>query len=286
MAENVVQLKRTSVSGRAANTTTLTNPAELALNMTDGILYSTNGSVVFEIGANNTNVNVTANLTANTYLGSNTITVYTTNNYAFVSNTIISGSASLNPIKVSVSGNTTGNVTVIQTNLSNTGGSIGAGSYLIDLQFNGVSKFRVSPTGVLTPGSTIDMSSGHVTIQNGYNLGVYGSSGISWNNEILKYRITYTSSNTSTQVLDANPKASYRSIEYLIQATSSTSYHNSRVIIIHDGTTPFISEYGTIFTGSSLASFDASIVGANVNLTVTPTNAVTSFKILKTLMTI
>jgi len=53
-ANNLIQIKRTSISGRAANTTTLPNPGELALNMTDGILYSGNGSVVFEIGANNT----------------------------------------------------------------------------------------------------------------------------------------------------------------------------------------------------------------------------------------
>jgi len=62
---NQIQIKRTSVSGRAANTTTLTNPGELALNMSDGILYSTNGSVVFEIGANNTNAQVTGTLTVN-----------------------------------------------------------------------------------------------------------------------------------------------------------------------------------------------------------------------------
>ncbi len=43
MANNLIQIKRTSVSGRAANTTTLSNPGELALNMTDGILYSGNG---------------------------------------------------------------------------------------------------------------------------------------------------------------------------------------------------------------------------------------------------
>ena len=65
MANNRIQIKRTSVSGRAANSTTLTNPGELALNMTDGIMYSTNGSVVFEIGANNTNQRVSGTLTVN-----------------------------------------------------------------------------------------------------------------------------------------------------------------------------------------------------------------------------
>lgn len=65
MATNLIQIKRTSVAGRAANTTTLPNPGELALNMTDGIMYSTNGSVVFEVGANNTNQRVTGTLTVN-----------------------------------------------------------------------------------------------------------------------------------------------------------------------------------------------------------------------------
>ena len=65
MANNLIQVKRTSISGRAANSTTLPNPGELALNMTDGILYSTNGATVFEIGANNTNARITGTLTVN-----------------------------------------------------------------------------------------------------------------------------------------------------------------------------------------------------------------------------
>ena len=49
MANNLIQVKRTSVSGRAPNTTNLSNtsyilPGELALNMADGVLYSSNGS--------------------------------------------------------------------------------------------------------------------------------------------------------------------------------------------------------------------------------------------------
>jgi hypothetical protein len=75
MANTVVQIKRTSVSGRAANDTTLTNVGELGLNLPDGIMYSTNGTVIFEIGANNTNSQVTGTFTvkaisANGSLGS------------------------------------------------------------------------------------------------------------------------------------------------------------------------------------------------------------------------
>ena len=73
MANNLIQIKRTSVSGRAANTSILSNPGELALNMTDGILYSGNGSVVFEIGANTTNSRVSGNLTVNAIIANNSL---------------------------------------------------------------------------------------------------------------------------------------------------------------------------------------------------------------------
>lgn len=76
MANNVIQIKRTSVSGRRANNSTLTNPGELALNMTDGILFSTNGSSVFELGANNTNINVTGNATIHAVIANGSIGNY------------------------------------------------------------------------------------------------------------------------------------------------------------------------------------------------------------------
>lgn len=64
MANNLIQVKRTSVSGRAP-TTSILQTGELALNMADGILYSSNGTNIFAIGANNNNVRVSGNLTVN-----------------------------------------------------------------------------------------------------------------------------------------------------------------------------------------------------------------------------
>ena len=54
---NKFQLKRTSVSGRTANASIL-DVGELAINITDGIMYSTNGTNVFEVGANLTSLSV------------------------------------------------------------------------------------------------------------------------------------------------------------------------------------------------------------------------------------
>lgn len=61
MANNRFQIRRSSVAGKVPANTDL-NIGELGLNITDQILYSTNGTVVFEIGANNTNQKVNGNL--------------------------------------------------------------------------------------------------------------------------------------------------------------------------------------------------------------------------------
>lgn len=100
MANSVFQHKRTSISGRAANSTTLPNPGQIAINMADGIMYSTNGTFVFEIGANNTNVRVTGNailngVIANGSLGSAS-QVLTSNGTTVFWSTPVAGSGSVN----------------------------------------------------------------------------------------------------------------------------------------------------------------------------------------------
>lgn len=64
---NKFQIKRTSFAGRTPNTTNSGNSAfidtgELALNLTDGKMFSSNGSVAFEIGANVSNLQVSGNV--------------------------------------------------------------------------------------------------------------------------------------------------------------------------------------------------------------------------------
>jgi hypothetical protein len=68
---NKIQIKRTAISGRTPNTTTSANGSfidtgELALNLTDGKMFSSNGSVFFEVGANLSNLTVTSNAAVKT----------------------------------------------------------------------------------------------------------------------------------------------------------------------------------------------------------------------------
>jgi hypothetical protein len=71
MANNVIQHKRTSTAGRQPNTTNSANsqyinPGELALNMTDQILYTSDGTNLITVGANQVNQTVSNTLTVKT----------------------------------------------------------------------------------------------------------------------------------------------------------------------------------------------------------------------------
>lgn len=59
-----VQIKRTAITGRTPNTTssgnsTYIDAGELAINLTDGKMFSSNGSVLFEVGSNLSSLAVT-----------------------------------------------------------------------------------------------------------------------------------------------------------------------------------------------------------------------------------
>ena len=101
---------------------------------------------------------------------------------------------------------------------------------------------------------------------------------------------TTTSTTATTQVaIDTFAAATFRSARYTIQVTNSTdsTYHLTEILLIHDGTTPQITEYGTIFTGSAEATFDADISSSNVRLLATPaTTDSMTFKVVRHCITV
>jgi hypothetical protein len=113
-------------------------------------------------------------------------------------------------------------------------------------------------------------------------LGVASATSVALANGILRSGTLTTSATTANQVLDSIAIATFRSVKYQISITSGSAYHMTEVSIIHDGTDAYITEYGTILTGASLASFDADISTGNLRLLTTPTNAVTTYKVMAT----
>lgn len=96
-----------------------------------------------------------------------------------------------------------------------------------------------------------------------------------------------TSATTANQVIMSLSATTYRTVEYLIQVKSGTSYHMTKINLIHNGTDVWIDEYGTIYTGTSLATFSADISGGNIRLLLaTVANAVTTIKVIATAINI
>jgi hypothetical protein len=82
----------------------------------------------------------------------------------------------------------------------------------------------------------------------------------------------------------------YRAAEYLVQVTApGGKYQSSKILVIHDGTNAYVTEYGTLIpTGqSTLVTFSAGISGTNVILYALYTQTgVNTLKFVRTLMAV
>jgi hypothetical protein len=75
--------------------------------------------------------------------------------------------------------------------------------------------------------------------------------------------------------------ANYRSVEYTIQATEGTNFHTTKIIALHDGTTAYHTEYGSIFNNVGVSTYNVDVSGGNIRLLATPSSASsTNFKVL------
>jgi hypothetical protein len=82
---------------------------------------------------------------------------------------------------------------------------------------------------------------------------------------------------TSATTIDSFSTASFRTAKYIVQVFDSTNsqYHAIEILVIHDNTTVYKTEYAEIFTGSALGTFDASIATGTLSLQFTATAATT-----------
>jgi hypothetical protein len=93
---------------------------------------------------------------------------------------------------------------------------------------------------------------------------------------------TALTTTTSNQIADSFPIAAYRTAKYVVQMATSSDYHVTEVMTIHDDTTVYLTEYGTIYTNASLGTIDANIVNGEVRLLVSPVNVNTDIKVVRT----
>ena len=126
---------------------------------------------------------------------------------------------------------------------------------------------EVSGSGSEGAGVTVGLPS-DVTIGN--NLTV--------NNKIILDQNTFASSKVTTTSttqtnLDTFSTSTYSGAEVNVTAISNGERHMTKILVVHDGTTAYATEYGSIFTNTSLATYDVDINAGNVRLRVTPASA-------------
>jgi len=87
-------------------------------------------------------------------------------------------------------------------------------------------------------------------------------------------------SSDSASTIDSFLTTEYRTIKYVIQLEhdSDSKYHAAEILLTHNNTNAYFTEYAIVQTDSSLGEFDASLDSNIVSLTVTPSYSNTTFK--------
>lgn len=89
---------------------------------------------------------------------------------------------------------------------------------------------------------------------------------------ILQYESS-TITGTSLISLDSFDATEYRTAKYLAQIKDGSSVHSSEIILTHNGTNVYISEYGIVTSSGELGEFTATLTSGTVTLKFTPTGA-------------
>lgn len=115
---------------------------------------------------------------------------------------------------------------------------------------------------------------GAITVDEVTGLATFSNS-VQINADLEVHGVVHTGITTST-VLKSFSSTTYRSAKFILQVNCTAgvdtgTYQASEVLVIHDGTNAYLSEYGIVQTGNSLVDYTASIVSGNVRLSAQAT---------------
>lgn len=94
------------------------------------------------------------------------------------------------------------------------------------------------------------------------------------NNTLVSSYTSQSFNTTATQYLDSWSIASYRTAKYIVQLVDTgfnpSRIHATELMVAHDDTNVYISEYGIVTNQGELGTFDAEIATGKVQLSFTP----------------
>ena len=266
--------------GRTTTISSQTPVTTITANSSSRITQSaTSGAVLFDLA--------TSGVTAGTYGSATLIPTITVDTYGRVtsaSNNSISTTINLvaNTGTGTVSGG--GTLTVNGTNSIST--TVSSGTYTITN--NGILSFNTRTGAVTLTSSDVTTALGYTPVNkagdtiSGNFTGItnLGANTVTHAHGARTSTI-FTTASTAQVAVDSFDATVYRSAKYQVQLTSGSSYHMIELILVHNGTTVYLSQYGEVLATTSLGTFDASITGSTLSLLLTATNATTTVKLIR-----
>ena len=127
-----------------------------------------------------------------------------------------------------------------------------------------------------------------------YNDGTYGIGagstvgvGTTYSPTGAAYKVTdTTTTSTSQAIIDTYSSTLYRSAKYLVQIKNTdNNYHQTtEILVTHDGTNTYMTEYATISSSASLGVIDSNISSGNLRLLITPTYSNNKIRVYRTIL--
>jgi len=227
---------------------TFTVTSNATSDNTNSTIVSRNGSGGFSAGIVTATFvgNITGNLNSS---GVNTATTLSGTTLTYTTGNFITG------VITSISG----------TNLNYTGIST----------VTNVRSTTINNTGIGTV-TTLNSTTGTITNLSGTNVNVSGiitTTTLNIGADVGVSTTRTTVSTTSATTIDSFSSTVFRSARVQVQITQGTDYQASDVLIIHDGSTADVIEYGSIATNDYLGTFSGTVSGGNCLLRINMNSA-------------
>lgn len=287
---SVVKIKRSSIRGKAPTTSNITT-GELALNLADGRLYSSNGTSVFEIGANTHSLAVgsggfsiaNGQLTFPTTDGNSGQVLQTDGEGQLYFGTVGSGGVVSSPAEVKTFKFTATEGQQSFVNNDDYGDELAYTEDNIQVFLNGI--LQVANTDYEASNTTSIWFTEPVS-----NADIVTVQSFAAVSEFVNVQASMVgnsaSTDTATQVVaDSFRILDFRSAKYMVQVSSRQNlnqFQSTEVMLVHNGSATFMTEYATISTsGTPIANVSSDISGTSVRLLVTPNVANTEVKVVR-----
>ena len=176
--------------------------------------------------------------------------------------------------------------------------SSAADSLLLDLQVNDVSKFSVDKDGDVIAAGDLTIEGGltvngpgnfedTVTIQSQTN----GTGSYADTTQFQTSTQTISAGSTAANTINSFTASSFTTAKVLVQVKQGSNIHSTELMLIHDGTDVYMTEYGTVYNSDIIVTFDAIVTGGNVVVQATKTaasaaaNTLATVKVTRTAIT-